>query len=62
MKEQHRRQMIEWSEKQRALDRGIFCREAVHLYKGMIFLNIFQLFLRALTSDLIVQLVRNPFG
>lgn len=33
-KEQHRLQMIEWSEEQRSKDYGVFCRQAVAMYNG----------------------------
>lgn len=36
LKEQHRQEMIRWSEEKRNKDYGIFCREAVHMYNGII--------------------------
>lgn len=32
MKEQHRKQMIEWSEDVRSKDHSYFCRKAIEMY------------------------------
>lgn len=40
LKEQHRQEMIRWSEEKRNKDYGIFCREAVHMYNGIVLMFI----------------------
>lgn len=45
-KEQHRKDMISWSEKQRERDHGVFCRQAIEMYRGaveLLFHNYFKL-------------------
>lgn len=36
VKEQHRKDMITWSEQLRSQDTGIFCRQAIEMYQGAV--------------------------